>query len=100
MIGVGEAGKEAVLPLENKKAMKSIADSIISSSDGNMGLTKEEIMQAVAQGVSMAMMNNSGGSSNPQYIMNSISWNGREIAKVVTEAIKDENSRFNPSPAY
>lgn len=100
VIGVGEAGKEAVLPLENKKAMKSIADSIVSSSDGNMGLTKEEIMQAVAQGVSMAMMNNSGGSSNPQYIMNSISWNGREIAKVVTEAIKDENSRFNPSPAY
>ena len=100
VIGVGEAGKEAVLPLENKKAMKSIADSIVSSSDGSMGLTKEEIMQAVAQGVSMAMMNNSGGSSNPQYIMNSISWNGREIAKVVTEAIKDENSRFNPSPAY
>lgn len=98
VIGVGEAGKEAVLPLENPRAMKSIADSIMDSSKG-MGLTKDELIQAVAQGVSMAMMNNSS-SGTPQYIMNSISLDSREIAKAVTKAQNAEKSRFNPSPAY
>lgn len=101
VIGVGEAGQEAVLPLENPRAMKRIADSIVSSSDGSMGLTSEEMTQAVAQGVAMAMsMNRGGGSQNPQYIVNSIVVDGSEIAKVVTKAQNETNSRFNPSPAY
>ena len=78
--------------------MSMIADSIVSSSDNTMGLTKEEMAQAVAQGVAMAMMNNSG--NNPKYIMNSINVNGREIMKAVTEAENDANYRLNPSPAY
>lgn len=98
VIGVGEAGREAVLPLENRRTMSMIADSIVSSSDNTMGLTKEEMAQAVAQGVAMAMMNNSG--NNPKYIMNSINVNGREIMKAVTEAENDANYRLNPSPAY
>lgn len=99
VIGVGEAGAEAVLPLENPQTMKKIADSIVSSSDGSMGLTKEEMAKAVAQGVAMAMSMNSGN-KNPQYIMNSIILDGSEIAKAVSKAQKDTNSRFNPSPAY
>lgn len=98
VIGVGEAGREAVLPLENRRTMSMIADSIVSNSDNTMGLTKEEMAQAVAQGVAMAMMNNSG--NNPKYIMNSINVNGREIMKAVTEAENDANYRLNPSPAY
>lgn len=99
VIGIGEAGSEAVLPLENPRTMKKIADSIVSSSDGSMGLTKEEMAKAVAQGVAMAMSMNSGN-KNPQYIMNSIILDGSEIAKAVSKAQKDTNSRFNPSPAY
>lgn len=99
VIGIGEAGSEAVLPLENPRTMKKIADSIVSSSDGSMGLTKEEMAKAVAQGVAMAMSMNSGN-KNPQYIMNSIILDGSEIAKAVTKAQNDANSRFNPSPAY
>lgn len=99
VIGIGEAGSEAVLPLENPRTMKKIADSIVSSSDGSMGLTKEEMTKAVAQGVAMAMSMNSG-SKNPQYIMNSIILDGSEIAKAVTKAQNDTDSRFNPSPAY
>ena len=79
--------------------MKKIADSIVSSSDGSMGLTKEEMTKAVAQGVAMAMSMNSGN-NNPQYIMNSIILDGNEIAKAVTKAQNETNSRFNPSPAY
>lgn len=99
VIGIGEAGSEAVLPLENPRTMKKIADSIVSSSDGSMGLTKEEMTKAVAQGVAMAMSMN-GGNKNPQYIMNSIILDGSEIAKAVTKAQNDTDSRFNPSPAY
>lgn len=99
VIGIGEAGSEAVLPLENPRTMKKIADSIVSSSDGSMGLTKEEMTKAVAQGVAMAMSMNSG-TKNPQYIMNSIILDGSEIAKAVTKAQNETNSRFNPSPAY
>lgn len=99
VIGIGEAGSEAVLPLENPRTMKKIADSIVSSSDGSMGLTKEEMTKAVAQGVAMAMSMNSG-TKNPQYIMNSIILDGSEIAKAVTKAQNETDSRFNPSPAY
>ena len=99
VIGIGEAGSEAVLPLENPRTMKKIADSIVSSSDGSMGLTKEEMTKAVAQGVAMAMSMNSG-TKNPQYIMNSIILDGSEIAKAVTKAQNDTDSRFKPSPAY
>lgn len=99
VIGIGEAGSEAVLPLENPRTMKKIADSIVSSSDGSMGLTKEEMAKAVAQGVAMAMSTNNGN-KNPQYIMNSIILDGSEIAKAVTKAQNDTNSRFKPSPAY
>ena len=99
VIGMGEAGSEVVLPLENPRTMKKIADSIVSSSDGSMGLTKEEMTKAVAQGVAMAMSMNSGN-KNPQYIMNSIILDGSEIAKAVTKAQNDTDSRFKPSPAY
>lgn len=99
VIGIGEAGSEAVLPLENPRTMKKIADSIVSSSDRSMGLTKEEMAKAVAQGVAMAMSMNSGN-KNPQYIMNSIILDGSEIAKAVTKAQNDTDSRFKPSPAY
>ncbi len=101
VIGVGEAGQEAVLPLENRKAMKSIADSIMSGYDGNLGLTKKEITEAVERGVVTAMMNNGGfGGSSPEYIMNSIKVNERELARIVTKAQNNTDYRMNPSPAY
>lgn len=101
VIGVGEAGQEAVLPLENRRAMKSIADSIMSGYDGNMGLTKDEIMEAVERGVVTALMNNGGfGGSSPEYIMNSIKVNERELARIVTKAQNNTDYRMNPSPAY
>ena len=102
MIGVGEAGKEAVLPLTNKQAMKSIADSITGNMpDGSVGLSKEEMTQAVTQGVAMAMMNmNTGVSTSPQYISNTINLDGRAFAKAITKAQQDNNRRKNPSPAW
>lgn len=101
VIGVGEAGNEAVLPLENRKVMKGIADSIMSGYDGSMGLSAEELAAAVERGVVTAIMNNGGiGGSAPEYIMNSIKINERELARVVTKAQENTDYRMNPSPAY
>lgn len=101
VIGVGEAGNEAVLPLENRKVMKGIADSIMSGYDGSMGLTKDELAAAVERGVVTALMNNGGiGGSAPEYIMNSIKVNERELARIVTKAQDNTDYRMNPSPAY
>lgn len=101
VIGVGEAGQEAVLPLTNRKVMKSIADNIMSSYDGSAGLSNEELAAAVERGVVTAMMNNGGfGGSSPEYIMNSIKVNERELARIVTKAQNNTEYRMNPSPAY
>lgn len=101
VIGVGEAGQEAVLPLTNRKVMKSIADNIMSSYDGSADLSKEELAAAVERGVVTAMMNNGGfGGSSPEYIMNSIKVNERELARIVTKAQSNTEYRMNPSPAY
>lgn len=101
VIGVGEAGNEAVLPLENRKVMKGIADSIMSGYDGSMGLSAEELAAAVERGVVTAIMNNGGiGGSAPEYIMNSIKINERELARIVTKAQENTDYRMNPSPAY
>ncbi len=101
VIGVGEAGNEAVLPLENRKVMKGIADSIMSGYDGSMGLSAEELAAAVERGVVTAIMNNGGiGGSAPEYIMNSIKVNERELARIVTKAQENTDYRMNPSPAY
>lgn len=102
IIGVGEAGNEAVLPLENQRVMSSIADSIMSNYKGdNIGLTKQELAEAVERGVVTALMNNGGlGGSSPEYIMNSIKVNERELARIVTKAQSNTDYRMNPSPAY
>lgn len=57
VIGVGEAGREAVLPLENRRSMRMIADSIVSNA-GNGFIDEQTMINAVATGVSMAFMNN------------------------------------------
>ena len=101
VIGIGEAGQEAVLPLENPRTMKTLADSIMADYDGGMGLSKEDIEAAVERGVVTALMNNGGmGGSMPEYIMNSIKLNEREVARLITKAQDNINSRMNPSPAY
>lgn len=101
VIGVGEAGQEAVLPLTNRKVMKNIADNIMASYNGSAGLSKEELAAAVERGVVTAMMNNGGfGGSSPEYIMNSIKVNERELARIVTKAQSNTEYRMNPSPAY
>lgn len=99
VIGVGEAGKEAVLPLDNKRTMSMIADSILTNASG-IGIDEEILTNAVARGVAMAMINNAGNSNSPEYIQNSIYLDGDVMARAVTKAQKERDSRFNPTPQF
>ena len=97
IIGVGEAGREAVLPLENKRTMRMIANSIIDNSDSFGGLTSDEIKQAVAQGVAMAMMNNQN--NQPVTIYAELKTENDEVlARAVARGQHKLDYRFNPTP--
>lgn len=62
IIGVGEAGKEAVLPLENARAMKQIADSITDRMGSDL------LANAIIDGGTQLAMAN--GNDSAPYVMN------------------------------
>lgn len=98
VIGVGEAGKEAVLPLTDTRAMSMIADSIMANmSTQNATL---DIKQAVMEGVVQAMMMNQGNNKSPEYIQNSIYLDGDVMARAVTKSMANRDYRFNPTPKF
>ena len=96
--GFGEAGNEAALPLENKRVMSMVADAIIKNSKSGMGIDSDELTEAVATGVAMAM------AQNPQKIENVVTailqTEDVEIARSCMrgEAILDQ--RYNPTPQF
>ena len=88
--------KEAVLPLENRRTMGMIADSIVSNSSGGLGLSKAEIQQAVAEGVVMAMMNNQGNQPNITVYAELKTENDEVLARAVTRGQQKIDYRMNP----
>lgn len=95
VIGVGEAGKEAVLPLENKRTMSMIADSIVKNSSG-MGIDEETLANAVARGVSMAMLNGQNPVNVTCYAELRTEDN-EVLARAVTKGQRSIDSRMNPT---
>lgn len=94
--GIGEAGNEAVLPLENRRTMSMIANSILDNATGDMGLSKEEMRQAVTEGVVMAMMNNSQN-QQPITVYAELKTESDEVlARAVTRGQKKIDYRMNP----
>ena len=93
--GIGEAGPEAVLPLTNKKTMGMIASSIADSGKAFSGMSADDIQEAVATGVAMAM------SQNPQMVevvVNSVLRTSDEkLAQAVSRGRAKLNQRYNPS---
>ena len=97
MIGVGEAGREAVLPLENKKTMSMIAESITKNS-GGMGISEEQLQDAVERGVAMAMMNNRQD-INVQCVAE-FKTSDEALARAVSKGQQKIEYRMKPVPAY
>ena len=91
--GIGEAGAEAVLPLENRRTMSMIADSILSNASA--GVDDESLTNAVARGVAMAMMNNQG--NIPNIIVNAElrTENDEVLARAVTRGQQRLDYRNN-----
>ena len=88
--------KEAVLPLENKKTMRLVANSIVENSSGGLGLSKSEIKQAVTEGVVMAMMNNQGNQP-PITVYAELKTESDEVlARAVTRGQQKIDYRMNP----
>ena len=96
VIGVGEAGKEAVLPLENKRTMSMIADSIMSRAP-QVGLDQQTIENAVAKGVAMAMMNNQQNPINVTCYAELKTEDDEVLARAVTRGQRSIDSRVNPT---
>lgn len=100
VIGVGEAGPEAVLPLSNAQAMSQIAESIYANApeNGATGLDKEEIKQAVIEGMVTAMMMNS---KNLTPVVNCYATlkteNDEVLARAVARGQNSLNYRLSPT---
>lgn len=100
VIGVGEAGPEAVLPLSNTQAMSQIAESIYANApeNGATGLDKEEIKQAVIEGMVTAMMMNS---KNLTPVVNCYATlkteNDEVLARAVARGQNSLNYRLSPT---
>ena len=99
IVGIAEAGKEAILPLENPRTMRTIAESIAAEAPA-AGIDEALLANAVARGVAMAMMNNPQAQTSPEYIQNSIYLDGSVLARVLSKAQREIDYRMNPTPQF
>lgn len=101
VVGIGEAGPEAILPLESNKTMGMIADSILDNYSG--GINEDTLANAVAEGVAMALMSNadslSGNSQRPINITVKLE-NDEAIARAAIRGQQSIDYRMNPTPQY
>lgn len=95
VIGVGEAGPEAVLPLSNGRAMSAIADSI---NKAGAGLDRTELTQAVAEGYVRAMMMNPAPPINVNAVL--YTEDNEVLARAVNRGNQSIGYRQNPTAAY
>ena len=95
IIGVGEAGDEAVVPLENRKAMSRIADAIVENT-GGLGLSKQDIVDAVVY----AMATNPQNERPIQVSAVLYTEDNEVLARAVADGNRRMDYRYNPTPAY
>ena len=98
VIGLAEAGKEAVLPLENRRTMSMIADSIMES--GNIGVDEETLANAVARGVAIAMMNDSKSQQPINLYAELKTENDEVLARAVARGQQKLDYRNNATPQF
>lgn len=92
--------KEAVLPLENPRSMRMIAESIMA--EAPTGSMKDDIKAAVMEGIVNVAMNHSMGNSESQapiYITVQLE-NDEAIARAAIRGQKQIDYRMNPTPQF
>ena len=99
VVGIGEAGPEAILPLENSKVMGMIADSI---TENGGGFDKEGLVNAIVEGVVMAMIANQR--NQPPIHVDCYAElkteNNEALARAVAKGQESIDYRTNPTPSY
>ena len=98
--GIGEDGDEAVLPLENRRTMRMISDSIIDNSSGGFGMNEEAMANAVARGVAMAMMNNQSSQPNITVYAELRTEDDEVLARAVARGQEKMDYRMNPTAKF
>ena len=98
VIGLAEAGKEAVLPLENRRTMSMIADSIMGNA--TTGMSEEALVNAVTAGVTMAMMNNQGNQTPINLYATLYTEDNEVLARAVAKGQESIDYRYNPTPQF
>lgn len=98
VIGLAEAGKEAVLPLENRRTMSMIADSIMGNA--TTGMNEEALVNAVTAGVTMAMMNNQGNQTPINLYATLYTEDNEVLARAVAKGQESIDYRYNPTPQF
>lgn len=98
VIGLAEAGKEAVLPLENRRTMSMIADSIMGNA--TTGMSEEALTNAVTAGVTMALMNNHGNQTPINLYATLYTEDNEVLARAVAKGQESIDYRYNPTPQF
>lgn len=92
----GEAGDEAALPLENRRTMNRIANAIIDNADGNLGISKQDIVDAVVY----AMAANSQNQAPINVTATLYTEDNEVLARAVERGNRSRDMRYNPTTAY
>lgn len=93
---LGDAGDEAALPLENRRTMNRIANAIIDNADGNLGISKQDIVDAVVY----AMAANSQNQAPINVTATLYTEDNEVLARAVERGNRSRDMRYNPTTAY
>lgn len=91
--------KEAVLPLENARSMRMIAESIMAEAP-SVGMDEEILTNAVARGMAMAMMNNQQAPINVTCYAELKTEDNETLARAVAKGQQNMDYRMNPTPQF
>ena len=98
LAGFGEAGAEAALPLTDKSVMARIASAIVDASPSGMGMSADDMSDAVATGVAMAL------AQNPQtvevIVQSILKTDDEALAQSVSRGRARLDQRYNATPSY
>ena len=78
--------------------MGMIADAIVKNSRGGMGINGDEMRDAVATGVAMALAQNPQTAEVVSKVFLQI--DGQDLAKAVSREQVVMDQRYNPTPQY
>ena len=99
--GFGEAGDEAALPLTDKAVMSRIAGAITDNMNKDaIGISKDDIMEAVARGYVQAMMNNQGNERPIDVYATLYTEDNEVLARAVQRGNRSMDFRNNATTSF